>query len=173
MNASFEKTTETLKKNEVETSDENVEKMVEKLKKAAEEARTSEKTEVKIQTESSESLNQVKSMGNNDEIDNKSENKIEVRCRKCMETCNACTEKDENLRSSNIEFTKIENVFKEKCKEMFKNEKILKQSIEKLPQKCNDFEKENEIFKQKCSTTATNVYKKIISFESCKKNMMG
>ncbi|MFS7954289.1 hypothetical protein Hanom_Chr07g00628541 [Helianthus anomalus] len=66
-------------------------------------------------------------MDNNNEIDDESDHKNEVQCRKCMETCNACTEKDENLRSRNIEFTKIENVFKEKCKEMFEAEKFFKQ----------------------------------------------
>ncbi|MFS7998475.1 hypothetical protein Hanom_Chr12g01154251 [Helianthus anomalus] len=45
------------------------------------------------------------------------ENKIksEEQCKKCIETCRACTEKDKNLRSRDIEFTKIENIFKEKC----------------------------------------------------------
>ncbi|MFS7978795.1 hypothetical protein Hanom_Chr10g00919631 [Helianthus anomalus] len=68
-----------------------------------------------------------------------------------METCNACTEKDENLKSRNIKFTKIETVFKEKCKERFENEEILKQKVEKLTLECQDFEKENDILKQKCS----------------------
>ncbi|MFS7986993.1 hypothetical protein Hanom_Chr11g01016791 [Helianthus anomalus] len=66
-------------------------------------------------------------MDNNDEIDLKTEHKNEVQCRKCMEICSACTEKDENLRFRKIEFTKIENVFKEKCKEMFEIENFLKQ----------------------------------------------
>ncbi|MFS7905817.1 hypothetical protein Hanom_Chr01g00052141 [Helianthus anomalus] len=68
-----------------------------------------------------------------------------------METCNACIEKDENLRSDNVEFTKIEKVFKEKCNEMLENENILKQKEEELTQKCKVLEKENEILKQKCS----------------------
>ncbi|MFS7904366.1 hypothetical protein Hanom_Chr01g00035181 [Helianthus anomalus] len=53
-------------------------------------------------------------------------------CKKCMETCNACTGKDKNLRSRDIEFTKIENIFKEKCNEMLENERFLKQKQEKL-----------------------------------------
>ncbi|MFS7977540.1 hypothetical protein Hanom_Chr10g00905161 [Helianthus anomalus] len=80
-------------------------------------------------------------MGKNNEIGEKYDNKNEVPCRKCMETCSAYTEKDENLRSGNIKLTKIENLFKEKCKEMFENENILKQKEEDLTQKCN-FEKE-------------------------------
>ncbi|MFS7977250.1 hypothetical protein Hanom_Chr10g00901841 [Helianthus anomalus] len=63
-------------------------------------------------------------MDNNDENANKSEHKNEVQSRKCMETCRDCTDKDENLISRNIEFTKIENVFKENCKEMFEIEKF-------------------------------------------------
>ncbi|MFS8002188.1 hypothetical protein Hanom_Chr13g01199131 [Helianthus anomalus] len=60
-----------------------------------------------------------------------------------METCSACTEKDEKFRTRDIEFIKIEKVFKEKCKEMLENEKILKDSDEKLTQKCKSLEKEN------------------------------
>ncbi|MFS8024478.1 hypothetical protein Hanom_Chr16g01463731 [Helianthus anomalus] len=68
-----------------------------------------------------------------------------------METCSACTEKDENIRSINSEFTKIENVFKEKCKEMFEIKKFWKQKEEELRQKCDGLEKENKVLKQKCS----------------------
>ncbi|MFS8034505.1 hypothetical protein Hanom_Chr17g01581901 [Helianthus anomalus] len=68
-----------------------------------------------------------------------------------METRSTCIEKDEKLKSRDIEFTKIEKVFKDKCKEMFENENILKQKEEKLTQKCNVLQKENEILKQKCS----------------------
>ncbi|MFS7937062.1 hypothetical protein Hanom_Chr05g00423091 [Helianthus anomalus] len=49
-----------------------------------------------------------------------------------MEMCKSCTEKDNNLRSRDIEFTKIEKIFKEKCNEMLENEKFLKQENEKL-----------------------------------------
>ncbi|MFS8021471.1 hypothetical protein Hanom_Chr16g01427751 [Helianthus anomalus] len=42
--------------------------------------------------------------------------------KKCMETCSACSEKDEKFRTRDIEFTKIENVFKNKYKEMLENE---------------------------------------------------
>ncbi|MFS8007041.1 hypothetical protein Hanom_Chr14g01256291 [Helianthus anomalus] len=49
-----------------------------------------------------------------------------------METCSAYNEKDENLRSRNIEFTKIEHIFKEKCNEMLETEKVLKQKEEEL-----------------------------------------
>ncbi|MFS7888701.1 hypothetical protein Hanom_Chr00s000001g01598221 [Helianthus anomalus] len=94
-----------------ETTDESQERMAENQKKK------SDKTEVKTQTESPESLNQVKSMDKNDENDKQSKNRNEEQCRKCMQSCSACTEKDEMLKSRDAEFTKIENVFKEKCKE--------------------------------------------------------
>ncbi|KAF5813676.1 putative transcription factor interactor and regulator CCHC(Zn) family [Helianthus annuus] len=68
-------------------------------------------------------------------------------CKKCMETCRACTEKDEQLRTRDLEFTKIENVFKEKCKEMLEKEKVFKENDEKLSEKCNKLEKENEVLK--------------------------
>ncbi|MFS8019145.1 hypothetical protein Hanom_Chr15g01400411 [Helianthus anomalus] len=45
-------------------------------------------------------------------------NKIVEQCKKCMETCSAFTEKDENFRTRDLELTKIEEVFKNKCKEM-------------------------------------------------------
>ena len=44
-------------------------------------------------------------------------------CKKCMEPCRACTEKDKQFRTRELEFTKIENIFKEKCKEMLEKEK--------------------------------------------------
>ncbi|MFS7945877.1 hypothetical protein Hanom_Chr06g00529281 [Helianthus anomalus] len=68
-----------------------------------------------------------------------------------METCSACIDKDENLRSRSIEFTKIENIFKEKYNEMFEIEKVLKQKEEELTQRCDSLEKENKVIKQKCS----------------------
>ncbi|MFS7917549.1 putative transcription factor interactor and regulator CCHC(Zn) family [Helianthus anomalus] len=93
--------------------------------------------EVIIQTESSEMLY-------------KSNNKTEQECKKCMEMYKACTEKDNNMRSRDIEFTKIEKIFKEKCNEILENEKFLRQENEKLTQKCENLEKENEVLKQKC-----------------------
>ncbi|MFS7978796.1 hypothetical protein Hanom_Chr10g00919641 [Helianthus anomalus] len=60
--------TEMMKKKEEETIDENVEKMIEKLKMTTEEAMKSEKTEINTQTESSESSNKNESMGNDDEF---------------------------------------------------------------------------------------------------------
>ncbi|MFS7972047.1 hypothetical protein Hanom_Chr09g00840011 [Helianthus anomalus] len=62
-------------------------------------------TEVITQTESSEMLNKI-------------DHKTTEQCKKCMETCRTCTEKDDNLRSKEIEITKIEKIFKEKCHEM-------------------------------------------------------
>ncbi|MFS7896523.1 hypothetical protein Hanom_Chr15g01364471 [Helianthus anomalus] len=78
------------------------------------------KNEVKTQLESSES-------SNNDKTNENFDYKNDEQFRKCVETCSACNEKDENLKSRNIEFTKIERVFKEKCKEMFENKNVLKQ----------------------------------------------
>ncbi|MFS7962822.1 hypothetical protein Hanom_Chr08g00731011 [Helianthus anomalus] len=89
--------------------------VVENLKKTTNETTMAAQIEVNTQTESTESSNNVKSVGNNDEISDKTEHKNDERCRKCMDTCSACTEKDKNLRSRNIEFTKIEDVFKVKC----------------------------------------------------------
>ncbi|MFS7911808.1 hypothetical protein Hanom_Chr02g00122421 [Helianthus anomalus] len=152
MHASLEKVTEMKMKKE-ETIDEKVEKVTEmmmKMKVTAEEAVRTEKIKVNTQTNSSESSNKDESMGNNDENGKQSEDKNDVQCRKCMKTCRACAEKDENLKSRDIEFTKIENVFKTKYKEMFENEEVLKQKVEKLTIKCQDFEKENEILKQNC-----------------------
>ncbi|MFS7954105.1 hypothetical protein Hanom_Chr07g00626421 [Helianthus anomalus] len=128
-----------------------------------------QQTEVENQTGSTKSSNQVKSMGKNDEIGEKSDNKNEVQYKKYMETCSVCTTKDENLRSRNIEFTKIENLFKEKCKEMFENEKILKQQEEELTHKYNGFKKENEILKQKCSAKCNECFKKDNIFRELQK----
>ncbi|MFS7978380.1 hypothetical protein Hanom_Chr10g00914851 [Helianthus anomalus] len=111
------------KKKSVEEVVEESQKMKDEfLKKTTESKLLADQTEVKTQNESTESSNEAKSMDTNDEIDKKYEHKTEEQCRKCMETCSACTEKDENLRSRNFEFTKIENIFKEKCKEMLEIE---------------------------------------------------
>ncbi|XP_022024933.1 tropomyosin-like [Helianthus annuus] len=142
------KLVEELKKTAGE-ADENQQKADEDQKKTTEESKVPDETEVKIQTESSKSLN------NDENVD-----KTEEKCRKCMETCRACTEKDENLKSGDIEFTKIETVFKTKCKEMLNNEEVLKQKIAKLTLKCHNFEKENEILKQKCSGKCNGCIKK-------------
>ncbi|MFS7957107.1 hypothetical protein Hanom_Chr07g00662551 [Helianthus anomalus] len=124
------------------TVDEKLEKQVDgvvagKQQKVKEDQKPTEKdvevsiTEVNIQIESSEML---------DKVDHKTD-----QCKKCMETCKACTEKDENLRSRHIEINKIEKIFKEKCSEMLEKEKFLKQENEKLTQKCDDLKKENKI----------------------------
>ncbi|KAJ0540288.1 hypothetical protein HanRHA438_Chr08g0371141 [Helianthus annuus] len=153
--ASLTKVMELVKKNE-----EVVEKLVEELKKTVgeavenqqksdenpkqttEESKVPDETEVKIQTDSSESSNSYENV-------KQSVDKTEEQCRKCMETCRACAEKDENLKLRYFEFTKIETVFKTKCKKMLENEEVLKQKVEKLALKYQDFEKENEILKQK------------------------
>ncbi|KAJ0620903.1 hypothetical protein HanIR_Chr01g0002661 [Helianthus annuus] len=67
------------------------------------------------------------------EVNSDSENlKLIVQCKKCMEPCRACTKKDEQFRTRDLEFTKIENIFKEKCKEMLEKEKVFKENDEKL-----------------------------------------
>ncbi|MFS7969420.1 hypothetical protein Hanom_Chr09g00808991 [Helianthus anomalus] len=68
--------------------------------------------------------------------------------------CSACTEKDEILKSRNMESTKIENVVKENSK------KCLKQKVEELTLKCDGFEKENEVLKQKCLANCNECIKK-------------
>ncbi|MFS7963166.1 hypothetical protein Hanom_Chr08g00734911 [Helianthus anomalus] len=69
-----------------------------------------------------------------------------------METCKGCTEKDDNIRSRDIEFTKIERIFKGKCHEMLENERFFKEKEKELTKKCEDLEKENKMLKEKCST---------------------
>ncbi|MFS7995410.1 hypothetical protein Hanom_Chr12g01117601 [Helianthus anomalus] len=88
-----------------------------------------------------QSSNKDKSMGNNDKINEQSDNQNDVQYRKCMETCSACTEKDENLKSRNAEFTKIQKSFQNICKEMLENENALKQKEEELTQKCKILKK--------------------------------
>ncbi|MFS7986256.1 hypothetical protein Hanom_Chr11g01008191 [Helianthus anomalus] len=81
-------------------------------------------------------------------------------CKNCMETCRACTEKDENIRTRDLEFTKIENIFKEKCKEMLEKEKVLKENDEKLSEKCKKIEKETEVLKENVSKMTEECSKK-------------
>ncbi|MFS7985437.1 hypothetical protein Hanom_Chr11g00998361 [Helianthus anomalus] len=61
------------------------------------------------------------------EMLNKIDYKISEQCKKCTKKCSAYTEKDNNMRSRDIEFTKIEKIFKEKCHEMLENERFLKE----------------------------------------------
>ncbi|KAM0071966.1 putative transcription factor interactor and regulator CCHC(Zn) family [Helianthus debilis subsp. tardiflorus] len=87
------------------------------------------------------------------EVNSNSETQIKIveQCKKCMETCRACTEKDEKFRTRDLEFTKMENIFKEKCKEMLEKEKVLKENDEKLSEKCKKLEKDNEVLKENVS----------------------
>ncbi|MFS7976755.1 hypothetical protein Hanom_Chr10g00896141 [Helianthus anomalus] len=78
INASVEKSIETLKKSVVEIIDEIQKRMDEIMKKTSDKTIMADQTEVKIQTESTESSNKVKSVGNNDEIGKTSYNKNEV-----------------------------------------------------------------------------------------------
>ncbi|MFS8025245.1 hypothetical protein Hanom_Chr16g01472701 [Helianthus anomalus] len=81
------------------------EKVAEKQQKVEEDQKAEEamlpNAEVKTQSESSEMLD-------------KSDYKTDEQCKKFMETCKACTEKDNNLRSRDTEFTKTEKIFKDK-----------------------------------------------------------
>ncbi|MFS7912965.1 hypothetical protein Hanom_Chr02g00136111 [Helianthus anomalus] len=87
-------------------------------------------TEVENQTKSTESSNQVRSMGKDGEDGKKFENKTEVQCRKCMEPSGACTEKAETLKSRNIEFTKFDDLLKERVKkiDLLKKDLVLKEN---------------------------------------------
>ncbi|XP_022041186.1 myosin-7-like [Helianthus annuus] len=166
--ASLPKVMELRKKKE-----EEIEKLVEEVKKTArdvdekndedqklttEESNVPDETEVKILTESSELLN------NDQNVD-----KTEDKCRNCIEMCKACTEKDEKLKSKDIELNKIETIFKIKCKEVIENEEVLKQKIEELTLKCQDFEKENEILRQKCSAKCEDCVQKDNNFQDLQK----
>ncbi|MFS7961977.1 hypothetical protein Hanom_Chr08g00721251 [Helianthus anomalus] len=91
----------------------------EQQEKEADHNQTAEKAEVPI--------TEVKTS-----TESKDLNRNVGQCKKCMETCSACTEKDKKFRTRDLEFTKTEKVFKEKCKEMLENEKILKDNDEKL-----------------------------------------
>ncbi|KAJ0484297.1 putative transcription factor interactor and regulator CCHC(Zn) family [Helianthus annuus] len=99
----------------------------------------------------------------------KIDNEAEQQCKKCMETCSACIEKDEKLNNRDIEFTKINKIFKEKCHEMSEIEKFLKQENEKLKQKCDDLEIENKVLKEKCSAVCNECVPKDIKIQELQK----
>ncbi|MFS7903784.1 hypothetical protein Hanom_Chr01g00028141 [Helianthus anomalus] len=136
------------KKKTVEEIVDESQKMVEEVKKADKktEEEVAEKQEVveedqiqkaKETTVPKTEVTQIESS----EMLNKSEHKTAEQCKKWMETCRACTEKDNNLRYRDIEFTKIERILKEKCHEMLENERVLKEKEKELTQKCEDLEK--------------------------------
>ncbi|MFS8024247.1 putative transcription factor interactor and regulator CCHC(Zn) family [Helianthus anomalus] len=81
-----------------EIVDESKKMKEEILKKATNKTPEEDQIEVTIQTETNKSSDTAKSTDKIDEI----ENKTDQQCRKCMETCSACTEKDRNLRSRDI-----------------------------------------------------------------------
>ncbi|MFS8019390.1 hypothetical protein Hanom_Chr15g01403251 [Helianthus anomalus] len=137
------------KKKNVEEIVEESKKMVDELKKTVEKAgdeklkSSAEETVAEKQQVIKEDQNQMAKEATvpNAEVITETESSIssykieiktEVQCRKCMETCSSCTKKDENLRSINIELTKIEHIFKEKCIEMLENEKFFKQKEEEI-----------------------------------------
>ncbi|MFS8034736.1 hypothetical protein Hanom_Chr17g01584711 [Helianthus anomalus] len=93
---------------EVKKVDEKAEKAVAEKKLVLEENHNQKveeamvpKAEVIIQMDSSDSIIKI-------------DNKIEQQCKKWMETCSACIEKDENFKNRDIEFTKTEKIFKRK-----------------------------------------------------------
>ncbi|MFS7919100.1 hypothetical protein Hanom_Chr03g00208911 [Helianthus anomalus] len=98
---------------EVKKVDEKIEEVVARKSQKDEEDHMAEEVmvpnvEVKNESEFSKMLD-------------KSDHKTDEQCKKCMETCKVCTEKDNSIRSKEIEFTKIEKNFKEKYNEMFEN----------------------------------------------------
>ncbi|KAJ0780763.1 hypothetical protein HanPI659440_Chr06g0241461 [Helianthus annuus] len=153
------------KKKTVEEIVEESNKLVNELKQTSEEGVITEK----IQTEPIKSSNTNKI----DENENKSENKAEQQCKKCMETCSACTEKDEKLKIRDIEFTKIEKIFKNKSHEMIESEKFLKQENEKMKQKSDELEKENKILKEKCSAVCNECVPKDKTIQELQKEYDG
>ncbi|MFS7935213.1 hypothetical protein Hanom_Chr05g00400811 [Helianthus anomalus] len=72
---------------------------------------------------------------------------------KCMETCSACTEKDEIIKSKLAELTKTENTLKEKCVELASQEEvhILKQKqINELNREIDLLKSDMKQFKNEC-----------------------
>ncbi|MFS7947777.1 hypothetical protein Hanom_Chr06g00552211 [Helianthus anomalus] len=149
----------------------NVDELVDELKKVADEEKEKEKDddlkkkgENEVKVESLVEVNDSAGVGEeqqkreadqtqtakkakmpitevNTTTDSEIINKTVQQCKKCMEMCSACTEKDEKFRTRDLEFTKIKEVFKNKCKEMLENEKVLKDNDEKITQKLHDFRK--------------------------------
>ncbi|KAF5782104.1 putative transcription factor interactor and regulator CCHC(Zn) family [Helianthus annuus] len=102
---SQEKTCEKLKKPAGDAVAKKQQMIEEDQKHVAKEAEVP-KTEVVTQTESSKLLNII-------------DNKTDEQCKKCMETCNACTENDKKkniYKTKDMERSKIERVFNDKCK---------------------------------------------------------
>ncbi|KAJ0852855.1 putative transcription factor interactor and regulator CCHC(Zn) family [Helianthus annuus] len=155
-----------LRKRDEERMKKSVEEMVNNLKKVAEEVEVVKEAV----TEEQQIENEVQKEEKNENLDADEMKQTETaentevpitevhsdsevlkpieQCKKCMEPCRACTEKDEQFRTRELEFTKIENIFKEKCKEMLEKEKVFNEKDEKLSGKCTKLEKENEVLKE-------------------------
>ncbi|MFS8020088.1 hypothetical protein Hanom_Chr15g01411431 [Helianthus anomalus] len=142
--------TTSLKKRDKERMKKNVDELVKDLKKVAEKEKKEDKGADDVEVESLVEVDDADEVGEEQqkseadqtqtakkvevpitEVNTSTEsfevlNKTDEQCKKCIETCSACTEKDEKFRTRDLEFTKIEKVFKEKCKEMLENEKVLK-----------------------------------------------
>ncbi|MFS7987122.1 hypothetical protein Hanom_Chr11g01018701 [Helianthus anomalus] len=113
--------------NEVKkTTDENLEKMVD-------EGVTGEQQVKKADAKAEEAVVEKQQVNKEDQKKKAEEARVpNAECKKCMERCKACTEKDNNMRSKDIEFTKIEKIFNEKCNEMLDNERFLKEKEKQL-----------------------------------------
>ncbi|KAJ0618477.1 putative transcription factor interactor and regulator CCHC(Zn) family [Helianthus annuus] len=150
------------------------EKMVNEVKKV--EGKAEEGVEEKLQVAEEDQIQKaeetivpiievIMQTDTSDKIDDEAEQQ----CKKCMETCSACIERDEKLNNRDIEFTKKEKNFKEKCHEMIESEKFLKQENENLKQKCDDLETENKKLKEKCSAVCHECVPKEIKIQELQK----
>ncbi|KAM0013533.1 hypothetical protein Hdeb2414_s0042g00740311 [Helianthus debilis subsp. tardiflorus] len=149
--------------NEVKKAEEKIEEAVEEKQQVFEEVQNPQANETTVP------ITEVTTQSDtSDQID-----KAEQQCKKCMETCSSCTEKDEKLKITDIEFTKIEKIFKNKSHEMIESEKFLKQENEKLKQKCDELEKENKILKEKCSAVCNECVPKDKTIQELQKEYDG
>ncbi|XP_021995576.1 uncharacterized protein LOC110892734 [Helianthus annuus] len=123
------KTTSTSKNDEPEKNhveeiiDVNQEMTTEYLTKITDQTMMVDLKEKEIQTESAES-SQKKTKNSVEKRVENIEIKIELQCRKCIETCSACIEKDEIIKFKHVELTKTENALKEKCAELASKEEV-------------------------------------------------
>ncbi|KAJ0809384.1 putative transcription factor interactor and regulator CCHC(Zn) family [Helianthus annuus] len=146
--------------NEVKKVEGKAEEVVEEKTQVAEEDQIQKIEEAKVPV-----IEVIIQTDTSDKIDNEAEQQ----CKKCMETCSSCIEKDAKLNNRDIEFTKIEKIFKEKCHEMIENEKFLKQENDKLKLKCDNLETENKKLKEKCSAVCNECVPKDIKIQELQK----
>ncbi|KAF5759446.1 putative transcription factor interactor and regulator CCHC(Zn) family [Helianthus annuus] len=138
---------------------------IENLKSASDDGAGDEKKEELKQTETAENTDvPITKVNSDSKILKPTE-----QCKKCMETCRACIEKDDIIKTKDIETNKLENVFKMKCKEMIETEEILKLKVEKLTQKCQGLEKDNDVYRQLCTTKCVGCVEKENKFQDFQK----